>query len=40
VAEKGIFTLRTAKDLFGKLERDLKRVKEARLIHTRHSISL
>jgi hypothetical protein len=28
VAEKGIFTLRTAQDLFGKLERDLVRVKK------------
>ena len=28
MAEKGIFALRTATDLFGKLERDLVRVKE------------
>lgn len=28
MAEKGIFTLRTAKDLFGKLEHDLGRVKK------------
>jgi hypothetical protein len=28
VAEKGIFALRTAKDLFGKLEHDLVRVKK------------
>ena len=28
MAEKGIFALRTAADLFGKLERDLQRVKD------------
>jgi len=28
MAEKGIFALRTAMDLFGKLERDLQRVKD------------
>jgi hypothetical protein len=28
MAEKGIFALRTATDLFGKLERDLQRVKD------------
>jgi hypothetical protein len=37
MVEKGIFALRTAADLFGKLERDLQRVKDNPADHTQRS---